>query len=311
MDAFLQRYDRSLSRELGDPNDSKRYPSADRLSDLHGLDRALFDSLLNVAGQESLMGYAEATVTIESGKIFYQLPFGFRQFLQLEYRNSQNLVLELLRTKQFYDDRYGVDILTADRGFRLFPPADMTQDANWTLCYLRGTSFLHYAKAEGVSPDGKLVVSGIPPDGGGEIHLVDDFYNGVELRIFNAGNLADPLIRVVTDFIVTRRNRLKPVGVFHLREALSPIPTGDVWYEICPAVPLQYDNIYATSAAIPELIRREKYEKANELRKVRKEQWSACVKHFSSNTLDRAPARIHPFQAEDFVSTGEIPIGWG
>lgn len=309
MDAFLQRYYRAVARELGDPHTSSRYPNADRLSDLGDIDQTLFDSLLNVAGSESLMGYAEASISLVSGQIFYQFPFGFRQFIQLEFRGDQNRVLEVIRTKQYYEGRYGVDILTADRGFRLFPPPGLRYtDATWTLCYLRSPPLLHYAKAESVAADGKTLVSGTPPEDGGEVHLIDDYYNGVELRVYNSGNRGDPQVRVVTDFVVTQRGRLKPEGVFHLREALSPVPSGDVWYEICPTVPLKYDRIYAMIAAIPELIRREKYTKAAELKKTRRERWSACVKHFSSNTMDRAPARIHPMREEDLASTGEMPI---
>lgn len=308
MDSFLERYYRAVTRELGDTHTSSRYPPADRLSDLGDIDQALFDSLLNVAGQESLMGYAEATITLVDGQIFYHLPFGFRQFLQLEYRDSQNRVLDVVRTKQFYEGRYGVDILTADRGFRLFPPPNLTVNADWILCYLRSPPLLHYAEAESVSRDGKTLVSGVPPTNGGEIHLIPDYYNGAELRIYRAGNLADPQVRVVTDFVVTRERLSKAQGVFHLREALSPIPTRNTWYEICPTVPLRYDKIYAMDAAIPELIRREKYEKATQLKKTRDTRWRACVKHFSSNTMDRAPARIHPLTEEDLVATGEIPV---
>jgi hypothetical protein len=309
MDSFLERYYRAVTRELGDTHASSRYPKEDRLSDLGDIDQTLFDSLLNVSGQESLMGYSEASITLVDGQIFYPLPFGFRQFLQLEYRDDQNRVLDIIRTKQFYEGRYGVDILTADRGFRLFPPVDLRYaDATWVLCYQRSPPLLHYAKAASVGRDGKTLVSGVPPEDAGEIHLVPDYYNGVELRVYRAGNLADPLVRVVTDFVVTRERLSEPQGVFHLREALSPIPAKDVWYEICPTVPLQYDRIYAMDAAIPELIRREKYEKAAQLKKTRDTRWRACVKHFSSNTMDRAPARIHPLTEEDLVSTGEIPV---
>jgi hypothetical protein len=290
MDPFIQRYYRAINRECGDPHTSDRYPNEDRLSDLHDFDQNFFDRLLNVAGQNSLMGYAEATVTLSSGTLFYNFPYGLRQFLQLEYRVN-NVATAFLRSKQFFRDYYGVDILTSNRGFRLFPPRNISSDQDWTLCYLRSPGFLHYAKATSVSSDGKSIVSGPPPTDGGEIHLIDDFYNGVELRIYDSGNGAHPQVRVVTDFVVTQRRLSKPEGVFQLREALSPVP-------------LQYDRIYALSAAIAELRRRDKHVKAESLEKEWNKKWVGCVAHFSSNTMDRGPERMSPIKPEDLMPSG-------
>ena len=306
MDSFLERYYQAIDRECGDPHTSTRYPKADRLADLYELDQNLFDQLLKVAGMESLMGYTEATITLVSGQIFYTLPPGFRQFIQLEYRQD-NYVTKYLRSKSFYKDIHGVDILSSERGFRLFPPPSITEDQEWTICYLRAPGYLHYAKAARVSADGKAVVSGTPPDDGGELYLVDDYYNGVELRIYASDNNAHPQTRVVSDFVITGSSLRKQEGVFHLREALSPVPEGNIYYEICPTVPLRYDKIYALSAAIAELRRRDKHVKAESLEKEWRKKWVGCTAYFSSNTLDRGPERLHPLKPEDMMPMNEIP----
>lgn len=271
--------------------------------DLHDLDQDLFEKLLRVAGQQSLMGYAEADFVMETDKTFYNLPYGFSQFLQLEYRIN-GYPHRCLRSKPYYDQDWGVDILTPERGLRILPAPTLTTSGTsetWTLCYLRSPSPLHYATATAVGDNS--LTSGIPPTDGGEVHLIDDFYNGVELRIVSSGNGAHPQVRVVDEYKVQNQR-----GTFFLREAWNPKPTGVVIYEVCPTLPQKLDRIYALWIAIAELHRREKHEKAANLQKdVLNPKWSSCINYFAQKTMDRGPARAHPLRDEDMIPGEGVP----
>lgn len=304
MDAFIERYFRALDRNLGDPHASKRYPKRERLEDLHAADREIFDALLKVMGQESLMGFSEATITLKNGVSFYQLPEGFRQFLQMERRVTEHSARDIIRTKPFYGQKYGVDVLTSSRGIRLDPAPILSADQDWTLLYLRSTGILHFAKAFAVSETS--VTSGIPGDDAGEVVLVPDYYNGMELNIFREDKKAAPQRREILKFSVLDGTK----GTFHLRHPFSPIPQGDVWYEINPVLPWPYDSIYAMDVALLTLPRREKPGKAASLLKQRDKKWVAAKQYFLSNVADRGPSRTTPLKAEDLVATGEIPYRW-
>jgi hypothetical protein len=269
----------------------------------------VFEDAVKMAGPQSYPGYAEATITIVAEQAFYQLPFGCRVLVQLEKRNASGNPETVIRSTQFYQ-RGGAIVLSNTRGFRLDPVPTSVEAGKWTLVYLRAPGPLHYAKASAVGDT--TLTSGDPPTGGGEIFLQPGFYSGVELRIFASDNFANLQSRVVTDFIVTgpvqRSGSLaKPRGVFHIREAWNPTPVGDVWYEIAPTVPVGFDNIYALDAAIQELRVREKPLKAESLERERKKMWRAGENLIVKNVMDRAPQQMHPPNAQDSVSTGEMP----
>lgn len=293
--SFLQRYYARVDRELGDPHDSKRYPDADKYEDLIDFEEALFNELLKMIGQESLLGYAEATITLQPSTTFYRFPEGFRQFIKMERRDDTGRLLDTLGTKPIYGTDYAVEILTATKGFRLQPALIIDADQDWTLQFLRSPGELHYALVDDSEIKLKSVQMGTPPTDGGNTYSVDDYYAGVELRIYQA-DVGEGQVREVIDF----KN-----GTFILRHAFDLLPQGDVGYEIMPSVPRRYDSIYALDAARAQLIRREKFEKANALRARRAQQWDSLRSLVVSNTMDRGPTRIKPLKREDLIPSGD------
>jgi hypothetical protein len=298
MEPFLRRYYTLVDRRLADPHDSKRYPNSAKYEDLIDIEEALFNELLKMAGQESLFGYAEATITLNSTDIFYRFPEGYRQFLVLERRDSSDRkrILDVIKTKPLYGTTYGIEILTATRGFKLDPPLNVTEPQDWVLKFLRSPGELHFAFVEDKDIKPKSVQMGTPPsDGGNAYPDVDDYYAGVELRIFQA-DVGVGQVRDVTDF----KN-----GTFILRHEFSPLPQGNVGYEIAPSVPRRYDSIYALDAAITQSIDREKFTKANALRLKRSQQWDSIRGLVVSNTMDRGPTRLKPLKSEDLLPSGD------
>lgn len=300
MEAFLERYYAGIDRHLTDPNTTKRYTKAQKLDDLHDIDRGIFESLLNVTGQESLIGYAETVVTLQNGIVFYPLPEGFRQLIGFEQRTDR-YVYRRLRSKQHYEERYGVEILTAGRGFRVDPPPLTSGDEDWVLIYQRAPGKLHYAKASDVGD--KTITSGTPGTDAGELVLIDDYYNGMEVRIYSAARGA-PQQREIVSYKVLSDTQ----AVFHVRHPWA-ITSGDVYYEICPTLPLDYDSIYAFDAAMLTLDQRGHPERSAALLRHRNNRWKKCLAYAASNVSDRGPARIRPLRLKDRMPTGEVPLG--
>lgn len=300
MQAFLERFYEGVDRNLGDPHASARYPKSAKLADLHSVDRQIYESLLKVTGQESLLGYAEATITLKDGVEFYKLPPGFRQFRQLEKRTTDGRVQFIIRSKPFYGSEYGVDIITASRGFRLSPPPRLDADQDWVLIYSRSTDLLHYAQTPS-KPGSRTIFSGTPGTNAGELVLIDDYYNGMGLRVYSASTGVPQEMEI--EFYRVLGDR----GIFNFRHPFSPIPTGDVWYEIMPVLPYPYDSIYALDVALLALNRREKPIKANSLIRDRRREWASCKSYYLSNVTDRGPSRTLPLTRMDLAATGEIP----
>ncbi len=299
MEAFLTRFYDDVDEHLGDPHASARISKASKLRKLHDADEQIFNQLLKTTMQESLLGYAEATITLEDGKEFYPLPPGFRQLVQFEFRWTERST-SILRSKQFYETHYGIDILSGSRGMRLRPPPSLSAPQDWVLLYLRSPGFLHHATAFKVGD--KSVTSGVPGTDAGELILTTDYYNGMELRVFSAGRGA-PQTQTITGFSI-----LGDKGTFHLRHAFTPVPSGVVLYEICPTLPLKYDSIYALDVALLILGDRDRPVKVASLLKQRQAMWVSCKQYFESNVTDRGPARIHPLSRADRIATGEIPV---
>jgi len=293
-------------RFVGDPHASNKTTKEELLRDLHHIDREIFEQLLRGTGQESLLGFAEATITLKNGQSFYQFPPGFRQWIRME-RRINDLVYDILATKNVYGHKYAVDILTSARGFRIHP-APLISDSSssgdtmdWTLLYLRAPGQIHYAQATGVQP--KSLTTGDPPENGGELVLTEDYYNGMELRVFKSGNKADHQTRLIRSFHILPDGR----GSFTLHNEWCPLPTGEVWYEILPTLPEEYDHIYALDEAITILEMREKLTKAIGLKDRRKKAWNAAKQFVECNTMDRGPSRVRPLKLEDYMVTGEVP----
>lgn len=288
MDSFLTRYYRQVDRNLGDPATANRYPKADRLSDLHTIDTQIFEGLLNVLGGESLMGYAEAEITLTAGQEFYRFPEGFRHFLSLEYRQTDGTIqwaVSRMRTKAPYKCRYGIEIITAHRGFRITPaPYDTTP---WVICYVRCPGKLHDALASEVSS--KTLITGTPAEDHGEVILLPDYYNGMEVRELTYGQTRE----IVGSKIFDNRMTLQ------LRHAWDRLPPQDTPYELRPILPPQYEDLYAMDAAILELNRRRLFDAATSLKTDRTKMWNAARSYYASNTMDRGPERLSPNAGDD------------
>jgi hypothetical protein len=306
--SFIETYYKDITKWLVDIDSSKRYPEDQRLRDLHSLDAQIFEELLGVAGPESLMGYSEAILSIEAEKSMYPLPQGFRQLIAVERRREDSAtttisiprdqVIERLRSKTFYDEGSGITILSGNRGIRIDPLP--LSDSEWVMVYLRGTGQMHYAKASDVSDHS--LTTGTPPENGGTLVLQPNYYNGMEIRVYDA-RVGAPQTRTVVQFDVQSETR----GIFHLRHSWSPKPEPPIWYEVRPSIPDEYDELYGLDAALRVLTLRNFSDIANQLLKFRDRAWQACRHYFASNTMERGPARLRPLTNEDRMPTGGPP----
>ena len=154
MDPFLDRYYDEIDRNLSDPHTQKRLTKAQRYLDLHTIQNKLFEELMSVAGLESLMGRTEAVVTLVATQEFYDLPVGFRMFISMEKRSSENprILTGIANTIPTYSYEPGIEIISGQRGFRVQPvPSGEPDTGDWTMIYLREPVKLHYATAGIVS----------------------------------------------------------------------------------------------------------------------------------------------------------------
>lgn len=285
--SFIQETIELVKDNLGDPHTTRRLTDARILRDLHIAQRDIWERLLQVSGQEGSVGRAEATITIENGKALYALPGNFRHFISMERRldGERNRVSARLPSIGIYDSGPGVEILSAERGMHVRPEPTIDGTQGWTLIYEKGPVPLHYAKAGGVSDT--ALVGGTPGTSAGEFVLMDNFYNASMVRVYQAGTGA-PQTREVEVFTAETRT-------FKMRHAWDVKPTGEIWYEVRPALPSEYDHIYALKVAIMNCTRRQQSQRKRELQRDYKEAWFACINHFNSNVADRGPGRTLPY----------------
>jgi len=141
-----------------------------------------------------------------------------------------------------------------------------------------------------IDANGALLQTGTPGTDAGTKYTVDDFYNGLLLRVYNA-TTGVPQVREIVDYY---QNPGDSAWYFRLRHAFVPLPTGTASYEICPILPLQYDSIFAMDVAIRNSTRRSGLNRRAGLRADRSDLWNACYNYYSSLVADRAPARMIP-----------------
>lgn len=305
MEPFLERFYVEVADNLGDPGSSKRLTKAKMLRDLHNADMEIFEALLSATGQESMLGFTETTIALKTDRDFYPLPEGFRQYLDLERRRDVTgspvgILVNKMGSRPHFGLNLGAEILSGSRGMRI--RGVVTENADWVLTFLRSPAPLHYARVKSINANS--VVPETPGEDAGELHLVPNYYNGSELRIYRADTGA-PQTRVIKTFNVTQSG-----GTFILRDPFDVIPTGEVWYEISPTLPVRYDSIYALDVAMLNLNRREKPEKARFFEGMRRKKWSPAASYIMSNVMDRGPTRNHPLKAEDRMPAAEVPYGF-
>jgi hypothetical protein len=295
VDAFLSRFYEEVADNLADPYTSVRLTTDKMLRDLHAADRDVFEQLLKATLQESNLGFAEATISFAADQEYYILPPGFRKFLRL-FRTQSGVITDAIGSKSHYQGRYAIEILTGDRGFRIKPA--MLEAADWTMYYSRAPGQLHYAKAERVTETS--LVCGTPPADGGEVVTLDDYYNGMEVRVFKAG------LGVLQTRVIKNSKVVDGKMVLFLRNSWIPRPEGEVWYELCPTLPPPYDSIYALDVALLNMGRRSRPERAQELLLQRAKKWDSAKSVIQSNVADRPPERTLPQRGADRMSS-EIP----
>lgn len=296
MEAFLQRFYEEVKDNLADPHTSARLTMSKLLRDLHAADRDIFEQLLKATLQESNLGFAEATIPFVLKQEYYILPPGFRKFLRL-VRFQNGIAIDAIGSKSHYQSRYAIEILTGDRGFRIQPA--LLEATDWTMYYSRAPGQLHYAKAERVTETS--LICGTPPVGGGEVVTLDDYYNGMEARIFKAG------VGVLQTRVIKNSRVVDGKVVLFLRNAWIPTPSGEVWYELCPTLPPPYDSLYALDVALLNMSRRARPDRAQELLLQRAKKWDSARSVIQSNVADRPPERTLPQRGADRMSS-EVPF---
>lgn len=256
-----------------------------------------------------MVGFAEATITLQNGVSFYKFPAGFRNFIQLEKRvliTSDTLTGtrtdQIIRSKNIYTPATSgrwAEVITASKGFRLYPAPVLASDEDWTLLFNRSPGMLHYAKATAVG--NQSLTTGIPGADAGEVIKVPNYYNGLEINVYSeeGGSVQSNWVHnsTVSNGHVT----------FQLKYPWNPKPRGEVWYEIMPTLPYPYDALYALDAALLVLDQRERPGKAISLTRHRNALWSQAQKYFQSNVSDRGPTRVTPGSKENHQPL-EVPL---
>ena len=148
MEPFLDRFYDEVDYNLADPASQKRLPKSTRYRDLFSVQQRIFERMMSATGQESLLRRSQADITFVVNQEYYQLPPGFRQFISLEKRLSENprTIAAVLGTVPVYSNERGIEIIGAEQGFRVQPiPQTSTEAGTWIMTYLRGPVKLHYA----------------------------------------------------------------------------------------------------------------------------------------------------------------------
>jgi hypothetical protein len=291
MQAFLERFIADVDANLDDPQAAKRLGRDTKLRLLRVAEKMIWESLLMVSGQESIIGRAETTITIEDEKEFYLLPGNFRQFLGFERREDgdSNNVTARMRSIPLYDPGPGVVILSEQRGMMIKSRPRLNDSEVWTLIYQKGPVALHYGATTAVGD--QTLTAAAPETDAGEMILNDGYYTGSLLMIYDAATGSEQ-IREITEWKANSR-------VFGLRHAWGTKPTGNVKYEIRPILPPDYDDLYAMDVAIRVMGRRRRATGRIGLKQDRKLLWTACMGYFLSNVADRAPARLLPVDVNE------------
>lgn len=276
--------------------------------ELYSVDQEIFEALLNAAGVESILGYAEATITLIDAQQYYRLPPGFRQLIHFKrYDTTTGEYLNRLKTQQPHSQEYGVQIISADGGMMLDPSPKLDSNQDWTLKYLRGAGKTFYGTATSFDSSAKtLTYTGTVGTDAGEYLRIDDYYNGMLMRIYaDTGGLTHslPFVSRITDFVGS-------TGVFTLQDT-PPLFTGTIGFEILPCLPDPYFKLHTYDVALRFLSQRTQPEKFTTINALRDRAWNAAKGYVLSNTMDRGPTKIRPVKPEDRVPTGETVTNFG
>ena len=294
MDAFIEDFLEEVLEDLGDPSTTRKLTDSIRLRRLWPEMTAVFEELLKASGQHTTIGYTETNITIVDGQDSYQLPGGFRIFLGLEKRVSDNRdnVSDRLQTKDVDSRERGVRIMSPDRGMRIWPKPTASDAGTWVLRYRARPIRLHWgiAKSVGVSSGdtelGTLTFQDDPlPANQGEKVRRDAYPAGQLIQILAAENLsAVGQIKEIKSYSAVS-------DVATMTAAWSPTPAGEVKYEILPFAPQDYRRVFAVSVALAMTSARTDLDKHRLLIRERKKLMKALRNYFRTATRDRGHVR--------------------
>jgi len=199
-------------------------------------------------------------------------------------------VRSLLRSIPPYDPGPGIEIIDANRGFLVRPEPSNTSDEDWTLIYQKGPVIIHQGSAsdEDVTADSLMMVAPSAATDG-ELVAIDGYYTGSMVRVHDAVTGANQSREIIASSRVT--NTKVAIAVRH---NFSPVPRGNVKYEVTPMLPHPYDEVYAISAAIRYATRRGQSRRRRQLVAEWRESFAAAKRYLSSNVADRGPSRTLP-----------------
>ena len=123
---------------------------------------------------------------------------------------------------------------------------------------------------------------------GGTLICTADYYNGCILNVYDATAGTCQAIEIADYYLEDS------VWTFVLAKQFDTLPTGTIKYEIRPALPPDYDRLYAIDVAIKYMATRGVFARRKELRIERSDLMKACVSLYSCNVADRMPGRTRP-----------------
>lgn len=279
--AFLERYFAEVNEHLNDPSFSVRTSIERKLRMLLTQESVIWERLLSAA-EESVIGKAEATITLKNEKRFYPLPGNFRKWIKFEQRlnGDPNHVSATLKTKHVHNTDSGVILLTAQRGIEIDPVPIFSSDQDWTLIYQKGPIIHHYGIASNITP--MSLTSG--EVSAGTLQRIDNFYAGSMLKIFDAETGAPQTREVISS--------QGAAGSFQFRHPLDILPTGKIWYETVPALDEGLDSLYSYDVAMAIMATRKLTRQRQLLMSTRMELFTAAKDQFMNLTTDRGPERV-------------------
>lgn len=125
MDSFLDRFYEGVRRRMGDPAATKRLTKGQRLLDFATAEANIWEKVMQAAGQESVPGRTETTITVSDATEYYRLPGNFGNFLHLNLFTSKTLTI-LSVEDATYDD-----LLNDNGSFAIVTSSDEFADYVW------------------------------------------------------------------------------------------------------------------------------------------------------------------------------------
>lgn len=286
MRAFIEDYVEWVREYLGDPSRSKRLTPESVLRDLHAEYMVVYEELLKASAGETVIGYAEATISLRSDTEFYSFPGNFRQFLRLERRLVDNprSVVDRLETKRFGSTDRGITISSAQCGFKATRvPIVIEESQDWVLMYQKGPIVLHWADNGKVINNQAVRLPASLPEAQGQIVAQADYYVGELLHSIDARR-PNQSIEVTAYNPATRALLLREPLLGDYR------PGDEFKYEFRTLLPRGTDKLLATCVALGKTSDRTDPVKHRLLIRERRKFLQAARNYFRTATQDRAPA---------------------